>query len=273
MGRVDGKVAFITGAARGQGRSHAVRLAEEGADIIAIDICEQLDTPYEMSTPEDLAETVRLVEALDRRIVARQADVRDQASLDRAVAEGVAELGRLDIVLANAGICSFDPVEEISEQKWGDMLDINLSGCWRTAKAAIPSLNDGGSIVLTSSAAGLRGYAGLAHYVTAKHGLIGLMRAMAHELGPRGIRVNCVNPTQVETDMLMNQGTYNMFRPDLDRDATKDEFGEASQMGMLIPVPWVQSSDITDAVLFLASDESKFVTALALPVDAGAVSK
>jgi (+)-trans-carveol dehydrogenase len=272
MGRVEGKVAFITGAARGQGRSHAVRLAEEGADIIALDICKQLGTPYEMSKPEDLDETVRLVEAAGGRIVARQGDVRDQGSLDAAVADGVAELGAIDIVIANAGICSFDPVEQISEDKWGEMLDINLSGCWRTAKAAIPQLNDGGSIVLTSSAAGLRGYAGLAHYVTAKHGLIGLMRAMAHELGPRGIRVNCVNPTQVETDMLMNQGTYNMFRPDLE-EATKDEFAEASQSGMLIPVPWVQSSDITDAVLFLASDESKFVTALALPVDAGAVSK
>jgi SDR family mycofactocin-dependent oxidoreductase len=272
MGRVEGKVAFITGAARGQGRSHAVRLAEEGADIIAVDICEQLDVPYEMSTPEDLEETVRLVEAQGRRIVARQGDVRDFASLEMAVEDGVAELGRLDIVIANAGICSFDPVEELSEEKWGEMLDINLSGCWRTAKAAIPRLADGGSIILTSSAAGLRGYAGLAHYVTAKHGLIGLMRAMAHELGPRGIRVNCVNPTQVETDMLMNQGTYNMFRPDLDR-ASKEEFAEASQMGMLIPVPWVQSSDVTNAVLFLASDESKFVTALALPVDAGAVSK
>src|ERR1700729_576301 len=203
MGKLDGKVAFITGAARGQGRSHAQRLAAEGADIIAVDICEQLETPYTGATPEDLAETVRIVESLDRGIVARKADVRDSASLEAAVNEGVAELGRLDIVVANAGICSFGPVEELTEESWMQMIDINLSGCWRTAKAAIPSLNDGGSIILTSSAAGLRGYPGLAHYVTAKHGLIGLMRAMAHELGPRRIRVNCVNPTQVETDMLM----------------------------------------------------------------------
>jgi (+)-trans-carveol dehydrogenase len=273
MGRVDGKVAFITGAARGQGRSHAERLAAEGANIIAVDICEQLDVPYAMSTPDDLAETVRIVEGLGRRIVARQADVRDQSALDGAVADGVRELGRLDIVIANAGICSFGPAEELTEESWLGLMDINLNGCWRTAKAAIPNLNDGGSIILTSSAAGLRGYAGLSHYVTAKHGLIGLMRALAHELGPRGIRVNCVNPTQVETDMLMNEGTYDMFRPDLDRHATKDEFADASQSGMLIPVPWVQSSDVTDAVLFLASDDSRFVTALALPVDAGAVSK
>lgn len=275
MGRVQDKVAFITGAARGQGRSHAVRLAGEGADIIAVDICEKLPTtPYEGSTPEDLEETVRLVEATGRRIVARKADVRDQASLDVAVEDGIAAFGKIDIVVANAGICEFgNMTEQITDEQWTTMIDIDLNGCWRTAKAAIPQLNDGGSIIMTSSGAGLRGFAGLSHYVTAKHGLIGLMRSMAQELGSRRIRVNCVNPTQVETTMLMNQSAFGMFRPDLDRDVSRDEFIDASTAGMLIPVPWIQPSDVSDAVLFLASDESRFVTSLALTVDAGAVSK
>jgi SDR family mycofactocin-dependent oxidoreductase len=187
-GRVEGKVAFITGAARGQGRSHAVRLAEEGADIIAVDICAQIGSvPYEMATPADLAETVREVEALDRRIVAAEADVRDYAALKAALDDGVAQLGGLDIVSANAGIASFAPAADLEEATWQDMIDVNLTGVWHAAKAAIPHLiagGRGGSIVLTSSTAGLVALPNMAHYVAAKHGVVGLMRTLALELAP-----------------------------------------------------------------------------------------
>ena len=198
-GRVEGKVAFVTGAARGQGRSHAIRLAEEGADIIAVDIAGQVDSvPYAMATPADLAETVKEVEALDRRIVATQADVRDYGALKAALDDGVAQLGRLDIVAANAGIFSFGRADELEEQSWQDMIDVNLTGVWHAAKAAIPHLKAGGrggSIVLTSSTAGLMPFENMAHYTSAKHGVVGLMRVLAVELAPDFIRANSVHPT------------------------------------------------------------------------------
>jgi (+)-trans-carveol dehydrogenase len=274
-GRVEGKVAFITGAARGQGRSHAIRLAQEGADIIAVDHCGDIDTvSYPMATPEDLAETVRQVEALDRRIVARQADVRDTDSLRAAVDEGVAELGRLDIVSANAGILSNGQSHELSEDTWGQMIDINLSGVWRTCKVAIPHLiagGRGGSIVLTSSVAGLRSYSGVSHYVSAKHGVVGLMKTLAQELAPHSIRVNTVNPTQVDTDMIQNESMYHLFCPDIE-NPTREEFGAASAATILLPVDWVESIDVSNAVLFLASDEARYITGVALPIDAGALT-
>src|SRR5882757_2407188 len=203
-GRVEGKVAFITGAARGQGRSHAVTLAREGADIIAVDIAKQVDSvAYPLSTPDDRAETVRQVEALDRRIVATQADVRDYDALKEALDDGVAQLGRLDIVSANAGIFSFGTLAELPEQTWQDMIDVNLTGVWHTAKAAIPHIKAGGrggSIILTSSTAGLVGAENIGHYVTSKHGVVGLMRTLALELARDSIRVNSVHPTNVDTD-------------------------------------------------------------------------
>lgn len=269
MARLNGKVAFVTGAARGQGRSHSVRLAQEGADIIASDICDQLDVPYIMSTRADLTETERMVTATGRRIVASDADVRDLPALERLVAEGVAAFGGLDIVVANAGICSFDTVENMSVEKWQTMIDIDLTGVFKTVKAALPHLRDGGSIIITSSTAGLKGYASLAHYSAAKHGLVGFMRALAHEVGPRGIRVNTVHPTQVPTDMLMNEQTYRMFNPHL-AEPTMQDFKNASQSGMVMPVPWVEESDVSDVIAFLASDESRYVTGVTLPVDAGA---
>jgi (+)-trans-carveol dehydrogenase len=276
QGRVGGKVAFITGAARGQGRSHAVRLAQEGADIIAVDHCADIETVgYPMATAEDLAETVRQVEALDRRIVARQADVRDTESLRAAVDAGVAELGRLDIVCANAGILSNGPSHELSEDTWGQMIDINLSGVWRTCKAAIPHLiagGNGGSIVLTSSVAGLRSYSGVSHYVSAKHGVVGLMKTLAQELAPHRIRVNTVNPTQVDTLMIMNEPMYRLFCPDVD-EPTREDFAPASQAMHLLPIPWVDPRDVSNAVLFLASDEARYITGTALPVDAGVLIK
>src|SRR6201992_2155463 len=276
MGRVEGKVAFITGAARGQGRSHAIRLAEEGADIIAVDLAAQVDSvPYPMATPADLAQTVKEVAALARRIGASQADVRDYSAVKAAVDDGVAQLGRLDIVAANAGIFSFGRAEDLEEQTWQDMIDVNLTGVWHAAKAAIPHLKaggQGGSIVLTSSAAGLKGYANIAHYVSAKHGVVGLMKTLAVELAPHFIRVNSIHPTQVDTPMIQNEATWRLFRPDLDHP-TRADFEPASQAMNLLPIPWVEPADISNAVLFLASDEARYITGVPLPVDAGCVIK
>ncbi|MFD1722745.1 mycofactocin-coupled SDR family oxidoreductase [Amnibacterium endophyticum] len=276
-GRVEGKVAFVTGAARGQGRSHALRLAQEGADVIAVDIEGQIDSvPYGMSTSDDMAETVRQVEALDRRIVAKQADVRDYDALKAALDEGVAELGRLDIVSANAGIFSFGTLDELSETEFDDMIDVNLKGVWHTAKAAIPHLraNHGGSMILTSSTAGILAIPNIGHYVAAKHGVVGLMKTLALELAPDMIRVNSVHPTSVDTDMIQNAATYALFAPDMPedertRDSLSDRFGAMNAL----PIPWVEAVDISNAVLWLASDESRYVTGLQLKVDAGQTLK
>ena len=276
MARLDGKVAFITGAARGQGRSHAVRLAEEGADIIAVDIASQIDSvPFSMATPEDLAQTVKEVEALDRHIVAGHADVRDYDALKALLDDGVAQLGRLDIVTANAGIGSFGTLDDLPEQTWQDMIDVNLTGVWHTAKAAIPHLRaaGGGSIVITSSVVGLKGSANLGHYVAAKHGLVGLMRSLAIELAPDLIRVNTVHPGSVDTDMIQNQATYHLFLPDHPGDITHDEFEAAVRPLQALPIPWLEARDISNAVLFLASDDARYVTGVALPVDAGTTLK
>jgi len=276
MARLEGKVAFITGAARGQGRSHAVRLAEEGADIIAVDIASQIDTvPYAMATPEDLAQTVKEVEALGRRIVASRADVRDYDALKAVLDDGVARLGRLDIVAANAGIGSFGSLEELPEQVWQDMIDVNLAGAWHTAKAAIPHLRaaGGGSIVITSSVGGLRGYPGVGHYVSAYHGVVGLMRTLAYELAPDLIRVNTVHPGNVDTDLLQNQAAYHIGVPNHPGEITRDEYAAALLPVQALPIPWVEARDISNAVLFLASDEARYVTGVTLPVDAGTMVK
>lgn len=273
-GRVQGKVAFITGAARGQGRSHAVRLAQEGADIIAVDVCRQLDdVPFPMSTPEDLAETVSLVEKEGRRILATQVDVRDYADLKAVVDRDVEQLGRLDIIVANAGIGTLgQPLSTMDERVWNDMLDVNLTGVWLTAKAGIPHLADGGSIILTSSVGGLKAYPNTGHYVAAKHGVVGVMRTLAVELAQQRIRVNSVHPTQVNTPMVMNDSTFRMFRPDLE-NPTIDDFAPVSQLAHMLPVPWVEPEDVSNAVLFLASDESRYITGVTLPIDAGSMLK
>jgi SDR family mycofactocin-dependent oxidoreductase len=277
-GRVEGKVAFVTGAARGQGRSHAIRLAQEGADIIAVDLAGQVDSvPYPMATPDDLAQTVKEVEALDRRIIATEADVRDYGALKQALDKGVAELGRLDIVSANAGIVSYGRADELPEQTWQDMINTNLTGAWHAAKAAIPHLKAGGrggSIILTSSTAGLKAMENLAHYVSAKHGVVGLMRTLALELAPDMIRVNSVHPTTVNTDMVQNAATYALFAPDLnEKDRTRERLTQRFQALNALPVPWVEPVDISNAVLWLASDESRYVTGVTLPVDAGFLAK
>jgi len=275
-GRVEGKVAFITGAARGQGRSHAVRLAQEGADIIAVDLCAQVGSvPYPMATPEDLANTVKEVEALDRRIIAARADVRDYAGLKQALDDGVAQLGRLDIVCSNAGISSFGAAAELDETSWQDMIDINLTGMWHACKAAIPHLiagSRGGSVVITSSDAGLKAYPNLVHYVSAKHGVVGLMRTLALELAPHFIRVNSLHPSTVNTDMVQNEATYRLFRPDMQNPGPQ-ELAQAGVSINALPVPWLESVDISNAALFLASDEARYITGVTLPVDAGFLVK
>jgi SDR family mycofactocin-dependent oxidoreductase len=276
VGRVEGKVAFITGAARGQGRAHAVRLASEGADIIAIDICERVThSVADPATPEDLAETAALVEKLDRRIVTRQADVRDLDGLQAALDDGVAELGRLDIVCANAGVWTYGLSHELPSAEWQEIIDIVLTGAWQTCKVAIPTLieqNEGGSIILTSSMGGIKGWPNLSHYVAAKHGVVGLMRSLANELGPHNIRVNAITPGTVDTALVNNQATYSLFAPDL-ADPTREQAAERFAMLTLLPVPWVQPEDIAGAALYLASDDGRYVTGTTMSVDAGSFAK
>ncbi len=278
MGRVEGKVAFITGAARGQGRSHAVRLAREGADIIAVDLCQQVESvPYPLATPEDLAQTVKEVEALGRRIFATQADVRDYGALKAALDDGVAKLGRLDIVSANAGINSFSKLDVMPEQTWQDVIDVNLTGVWHTAKAAIPHLRAGGrggSIILTSSAVGLKGVQNIGHYVAARHGVVGLMRTLALELAPEMIRVNSVHPSSVDTVMIQNDAMYALSAPDLPAaERIKETMAERRKVINALPIPYVEPVDVSNAVLWLASDEARYVTGVTLPVDPGMLVK
>jgi len=263
-GRVEGKVAFITGAARGQGRSHAIRLAEEGADIIAVDACRDYDTvDYSMATEADLAETVKEVEALDRRIVATSVDVRDAAGLKKAVDDGVAQLGRLDIVCANAGICTVQSWDQVTPQIWQDTLDTNLTGVWNTMVVTAPHLiaAGGGSIICTSSTGGIKGLPFLAPYVAAKHGVVGIAKSMANELAQHKIRVNTVHPTGVDTPMTAGLGGLGGL------------INSDPLLGPLFmntfPVELVEPRDISNAVLFLASDEGRYVTGLEFTVDAG----
>jgi SDR family mycofactocin-dependent oxidoreductase len=276
-GRLEGKVAFIGGAARGQGRTHVVRLAQEGADIIAVDMCGPIENmAYPHSTPEDLAETADLVKAQDRRIVTAQVDVRDYEALAAAVDGGVEQFGRLDIIVANAGIGTFGKkLHKIPEKTWQDMIDVNLSGVWHTMKAVVPQIiagGRGGSIVLTGSVGSHKAMAYTGHCIASKHGVMGLMRSFAVELGEHSIRVNSVHPSQVNTPMTMNDVTFKLFRPDLENPGP-DDFVPFSQMTHTLPVPWVEAVDVSNAVLFLASDESRYVTGVSLPIDTGALLK
>jgi SDR family mycofactocin-dependent oxidoreductase len=265
---LDGKVAFITGAARAQGRSHAVRLAAEGADIIAIDICaEAVPVGYPVATPDDLDETIRLVEKEGRGIVARVADVRDQLAVDAAVADGVRAFGGLDIVVANAGISTWDRFWEMTEEKWQAMIDINLSGVWRTFKAAAPAMiaqGRGGSMIAIASVAGIKSLPGQAHYSAAKHGVVGLTKSAAIELGPYRIRVNSIHPWGVQSPMVDDENVPRMLgeHPDFAKSFTS-----------ILPSPMpAEPSDISNAVVFLASDLSRCVTGIQLPVDMGATT-
>ena len=267
-GRVAGKVALITGAARGQGRSHAVRLAAEGADVIAVDICGPVaDIEYTTATPEDLATTVRLVEEAGSRVVTHMVDVRDNSGLSDAVADGVELLGRLDIVVANAGVCSIQRWDEVTPALWDTVIGINLTGVWNTCVASIPHLVEagGGSMILVSSAAGLKGQPFLTPYVASKHGLVGIMRSLSNELAANHIRVNSLHPTGVDTPMLV--GMVGLT----DRLEVSPELGPLFHNSL--PVDLLQPEDISNAVLFLASDEARYVTGLTMTVDAGTTSR
>ncbi|GAY16807.1 mycofactocin-coupled SDR family oxidoreductase [Mycobacterium sp. shizuoka-1] len=275
-GRLAGKTAFITGAARGIGRAQALRFAEEGAAIIGVDICGRVESVrVPPSTPDDLDETARLVEEVGGRISTGVVDVRDLGDLRAAADRGSGHFGGIDIVCATAGITSRAPATEMSESMWRTMVDVNLTGVWNTCTAAIPHLikRGAGSVVLVSSIAGLRGLVGVAHYTAAKHGVVGLMRSLAIDLAPFGVRVNCVHPTNVDTPMIQNEVVSSAFRPDLGRPPTKDEFAEAATHMNLLPVPWVDPRDVANASLFLASDEARYITSVSLPVDAGATQR
>lgn len=269
MGRLDGKVAFVTGAARGQGRSHAVRLAQEGADVIAVDICAQISSVgYPMSTLEDMNETAALVEKEGRRIVARQADVRDLSGLRAAFEEGTAELGPCRIVVANAGIHPIGTFGEDAPRGWQDAIDVILTGTWHTLQVSVPQMVDaggGGSIVIISSSNGLKGHTdgsgGWDGYTAAKHGLVGLMRAYAWYLGPQSIRVNSIHPSGVPTLMTQNR---------LFADYATNFPQHIPRLQNAMPVEWLDPEDISNAVVWLASDEARYVSGVTLSVDAGA---
>ncbi|MFD9502992.1 mycofactocin-coupled SDR family oxidoreductase [Streptomyces sp. NPDC060035] len=269
MGRVEGKVALITGAARGQGRSHAVRLAQEGADVVITDVCHGISDalPYPLATKAELEETAELVRATGRRCVAVEADVRFFAEMRSAVDAATVEFGRLDVVVANAGVMSSGRAWELSEEAWDVVVDVNLKGAWNTVRAAAPGMIDaqsGGSIVITSSAAGIRGHVPYAHYVASKHGVVGLMKALSNELAPHRIRVNTVHPTGVsDTGITVGEPVEEL--------AAREPLFALAAMNPL--APYVEPRDVSNAVLFLASDEARYVTGLQFTVDAGSTNK
>lgn len=270
-GRFEDKVVLITGAARGQGRSHARRFAAEGANIIAVDACAPVlpDVAYEAATEADLQETARLVEQEGRGIVAHVADVRDQAALDAAVAEGIDRFGRLDVIVANAGVASYHRTWEVPEEHWAIVLDVNLTGVWRTVKAGLPPMieaGNGGAITFISSAAGLRGYSYLGHYAATKHGLVGLMRSLTLEVGQYDIRVNTIHPGAVDTVMGND--------PDVRRIIADDPRTTAAYTGQRPLDSGAQKvDDISNALLWISSDEARMVTGITLPIDAGAAMR
>ncbi len=263
------RVVVVTGAARGTGRVHCRRFAEEGADVIALDVAALAD---------ELRGTATEVESRGRRCVTGLADVDDLDAVTAGVDAGVAELGRLDVVVANAGIhLPGAPSWELDPAVWQRTLDVNLTGVWHTVRAGVPHICDragerGGSVVIISSTNGIRGTAGTAHYTASKHAVVGLARTLANELGPRGIRVNTVHPGPVATPMVLNDAMYRKLRPDLD-NPTADDAAEALQARNLLPVPWVQPVDVANAVVFLASDEARYITGTQLVVDAGLTQK
>jgi len=280
MGRVQGKVAFITGAARGQGRSHAIRLAEEGADIIAVDLCHDLETVgYPLSTPDDLKETARLVEKLDRRIITAQADVRDRSQLTAALERGLSELGKVDVVVAQAGIAGMKGQPAL--QAWSDGVDTMLLGTINAIQAALPHLPDGASIIATGSVAAFMDPLpmqqvgtdpGGASYMYSKRAIANYIHELARNVAPRMIRANAVHPTNCDTPMLQSEPMYRSFRPDLEHPTREDAIpGFHSQQA--IPIPWIDPVDISNMVLFLASDESRYVTGMQMRVDAGGYLK
>jgi SDR family mycofactocin-dependent oxidoreductase len=274
MGLLDGKVALITGAARGMGRSHALRFAKEGADIIAVDIAAPIRSASAPATdPSELESLAKEIEALDRRVFTAKLDIRDEATFTQVVKDGVAELGRLDIAIANAGIgAPGHPVEEVPLQEWEDLISINLTGVFLTAKVAIPHIKatgeGSGRLILISSALGLRAMPNVSSYVAAKHGVVGLMKSLAMELAPFNITVNSVHPTNVNTPLIQNENVYKSFRPDLEHPTKEDAEPVFTSLNLL-EVPWVEPEDVTEVCLYLAAKSGRFVTGSTFRVDAG----
>lgn len=277
MGRMDNKVAFVTGVARGQGRSHCLTLAREGAKIIGIDLCHSLDkVAYPLGTEEDLAETDRLIKEIGGEAVLLQADTRNRSQLQAAVQAGLERFGQIDAVVASAGVWTWGEARDLPEDEWQFALDMNLTGAFNTAQAALPSMIDrgqGGSIMFTSSQLALRGCPQAVAYSAAKGGLVGMMRALASELAPHQIRVNTIHPSTVATDMVLNQPTYDLFAPHKNGEATVEDLHESMRAFHMLPIPLIESQDISNAVLYLASDESRALTSIVLPVDAGSTQK
>jgi len=271
MARFDDKVALVTGAARGQGRSHAVRFAEEGADLVLCDRCEDLATvPYGLASSADLEGTVAAVEAAGGRAVALRADVRDGAALDRVVAAGIEAFGGIDIAVANAGIAGIAPIAEMADDEWQNMIDVNLGGVFKTLRAVAGHMAERGHgrIVATSSVVGRVGAPNIGHYVAAKWGVIGLVKSLALELAEQGVTVNAVCPTSVDTMMIQNEPFRELFLPDRPEYTLADVEQAFTELNP-IPIPWLQPGDVSDAVLFLASEEARMITGEALPVALG----
>ncbi len=273
---LQGRVAYITGAARGQGRAHAIRLANEGADIIAIDVCGKVarDVTYPMPTPEDLAETVRLVEATGRKIIAREVDIRDLPAQQQVIGEGIEQFGRLDIVVANAGILSWGRMFEMSEEQWDSVIDVNLNGTWRTIRAAVPAMieaGNGGSIIIVSSSAGTKATPGNAHYAASKHGLVAITNALAIEVGEFGIRVNSIHPYSIDTPMVEPDammeifGKYPAFLPSFSPMPYRpvDHQGKRGLKEFMTP------EEVADVVAWLAGDGSGTISGSQIAVDRG----
>lgn len=273
MGRLTNKVALISGVARGQGRSHALRLASEGVSIIGFDgLCTYDTVPYKQATQEDLDETVRLIEEAGEKVYAGRADVRERGEIERIIKEGTAEFGPVDVVVANAGIgINSLPFWEVSQQEWDDVIGVCLTGVWHTVSAAVPGMiaaGKGGSVIMTSSAAAIKAAPQLAAYTAAKTGVVGMMRSMASDLAPYRIRINCVAPTAVPTDFVLNDRLYQVFSPDSPEPNLED--AKKVMRGMHpLGQPWIEPGDVSAAVAYLASDEARYISGIVLPVDLG----
>jgi SDR family mycofactocin-dependent oxidoreductase len=271
MGRFDGKVVLVTGGARGQGRSHAVEFAKEGADIVVTDIAKQVDTvPYGMSSESDLAETVKRVEELDQRCLSVVADARDTAATNRAVEAAIAEFGKIDILLANHGLLSLSPVADMPDEMWDDVIDSDLTGVFKSIRAVLPHMlaRKSGRIIATASMAGRTGLPTVAHYCAAKWGVIGLIKSVAREVAAEGITVNCICPTNLDSDMIHNPAFYALFAPGIE-NPTREQVEPGFTSLNAIPVPWIEAIDISNAMMFLASPEARYITGEALHVSAG----
>jgi SDR family mycofactocin-dependent oxidoreductase len=274
-GSLEGRVAFVTGAARGQGRAHAIRLANEGADIIAIDVCGPVPPiTYPLATPEELDETVHGVEAAGRKILARHVDIRDGEALRQVVADGMEQFARLDVLVANAGVLGWGRLWELSEEQWDAVIDVNLSGTWRTLRAAVPAMieaGNGGSIIIVSSAAGLKATPGNGHYAASKHGLVALTNSLALEVGEFGIRVNSIHPYSIDTPMIEHEAMMKMFKehPSFLHSFAPMPFHPHDAGGRRHRNEFMAPEEVSDVVAWLAGDGSATLSGVQIPVDRG----